>query len=114
MSYEVYLTETFQKCVKKFKKKFPHIKEDLSALIKNLQSGPSIGNPIPGWDKKIWKIRVGSTDLKRGKSGGFRVIYFWNPGKPDVYLLFTYFKGEKEDVTPKEIEDLLKKLEQEL
>jgi mRNA-degrading endonuclease RelE of RelBE toxin-antitoxin system len=114
MSYEVYLADTFQKCVKRLKKKFPHIKEDLSPIIKSLQNDPDSGDPIPGWEKKIWKIRVGSTDLKRGKSGGFRVIYLWGPGQPNVFLLFTYFKGEKEDVTHKEIEALLNKLDKEL
>jgi mRNA-degrading endonuclease RelE of RelBE toxin-antitoxin system len=114
MSYDIYLADTFQKCIKTLKKKFPHIKEDFSPLFKALQCDPSIGDPIPGWKKTIWKIRVGSTDLKRGKRGAFRVIYAWNTEKPNIYLLFAYFKGEKEDVTDKEIEVLLKKLDQEL
>ena len=110
MSYEIYLPQTFQRCIKSLKKKFPRIKDDLSPLFQNLQDNSEIGNPIPGWHCKVWKIRVSSRDLKRGKSGGFRVVYVWTPGQPILYPLFIYFKGEKEDITKAEIEDLLRKL----
>jgi len=82
----------------------------LSPLFQNLQNNPEIGDPIPGWHRKIWKARVSSRDLKRGKSGGFRVIYAWTQGQLIVYLLLAYFKGEKEEITKAEIEVLLKKL----
>jgi mRNA-degrading endonuclease RelE of RelBE toxin-antitoxin system len=110
MIYEIYLPRTLQKCVKRLKKKFPHIKDDLSLLFQNLKNNPEIGDPIPGWHRKIWKVRVSSRDLKRGKSGAFRVIYAWTAGQPILYPLFIYFKGEKEDITKEEIENLLRKL----
>jgi mRNA-degrading endonuclease RelE of RelBE toxin-antitoxin system len=114
MNYEIYLPQTFQRCVKLLKKKFPHIKDDLSSLFQQLQNNPEAGDPIPGWHRTIWKVRVSSTDLKKGKSGGFRVIYFWSVGEATLYPLFVYFKGEKEDITKAEIETLLKKLSIEL
>ena len=110
MSYEIYLPQTFQRCIKSLKKKFPHIKDDLFPLFQNLQKNPKIGDSIPGWNRKIWKLRASSKDLKRGKSGGFRVIYAWTSGERVVYPLFVYFKGERQDVTRSEIEGLLKKL----
>jgi mRNA-degrading endonuclease RelE of RelBE toxin-antitoxin system len=110
MSYEIYLPQTLQRCIKSLKKKFPHIKDDLSPIFENLQNNPEARDPIPGWHRKIRKVRVSSRDLKRGKIGGFRVIYAWTPGQPIVYPLFTYFKGEKEDITKGEIENLLRKL----
>ena len=110
MSYEIHLPQTFQRCIKHLKKKFPHIKDDLSILFQSLQEDPQIGEPIPGWNRKIWKIRVSSRDLKRGKSGAFRVIYAWTSREQILYPLFVYFKGEKEDITKAEIETLLRKL----
>ena len=110
MTYEIYLPQTFQRSVKLLKKKFPHIKDDLSRLFHNLQEDPQIGDPISGWKRKIWKIRAASRDLRRGKSGAFRVIYAWTSGKRVVYPLFVYFKGERENVTKIEIDTLLKKL----
>ena len=110
MSYEIYLPQTFQKCIRHLKKKFPRIKDDLLILFQDLQKDPQIGDAIPGWNRKVWKIRIPSRDLKRGKSGAFRVIYAWASGDRILYPLFVYFKGEKEDITKAEIEGLLKKL----
>jgi len=110
MSYEIYLTQSFQRCIKQLKKKFPRIKDDFSPLFKSLQEDPQIGNPIPGWNRKVWSIRTSSRDLKRGKSGAFRLIYAWIFGEWTLYPLFVYFKGEKEDITKAEIEALLKRL----
>ena len=114
MSYDVQLTETFQKSIKALKKKYPHVKNDLLSQIKTLEKDPSAGDPIPGWNTEIWKVRVASSDVKKGKRGGYRLIYFWKPGEIKIYLLVTYFKGEKAEITKKEIETLLKKLNQEL
>jgi len=48
--------------------------------------------------------------MKKGKSGAFRIIYFFKENDRRVYLLTIYFKGDKEDISPDEIEKLLKKL----
>lgn len=80
MSYEAYLTETFQKSIKILKKKFPRVKDDLYSIIKILEEDPTIGDPIPGWNKEIWKVRAASSDVKKGKRGGFRLIYLWRAG----------------------------------
>lgn len=114
MTYDVHLTETFQKSIKALKKKYPHVKNDILGQIKTLEEDPSGGDPIPGWNKEVWKVRVASSDVKKGKRGGYRLIYFWKTGEMKVYLLVAYFKGEKAEITKKEIESLLKKLNEEL
>ena len=114
MTYDVHLADTFQKSIKILKKKYPHVKEDLLSQVKALEENPSAGDPIPGWNKEVWKARVASSDVKRGKRGGYRLIYFWKAGEMKVYLLVAYFKGEKAGITKKDIETLLKKLSEEL
>ena len=114
MTYDVHLTETFQKSIKALEKKYPHVKNDLFNQIKALEEDPSPGDPISGWNKEVWKVRAASSDVKKGKRGGYRLIYFWKAGEMTIYLLFVYFKGEKGDITKKEIESLLKKLNEEL
>lgn len=42
------------------------------------------------------------------KRGGFRVIYYWNKPETRVYLLLTYVKPHKGDVTDKELEEALR------
>ena len=114
MNYKVYLTETFQKSMKILKKKFDRAKDDIAGTIQAIEENPTIGAPIPGWNKDIWKIRTASSDVKKGKRGGFRSIYFWKSGEINVYMLAAYFKGDKQDISKKEIEEILKKLNQEL
>ncbi|MCD6295746.1 MAG: hypothetical protein J7M30_01175 [Deltaproteobacteria bacterium] len=48
MTYEAYLTATFQKYIKILKKKFRRVKDDLSRIIEILERDPTIGDPIPG------------------------------------------------------------------
>jgi mRNA-degrading endonuclease RelE of RelBE toxin-antitoxin system len=48
MTYDVELTQTFQKSIKALKRKYPHINDDLFSQIKALEEDPSAGNPIPG------------------------------------------------------------------
>jgi len=40
----------------------PHIKDDLSPLFQNLQNNPRVGDPIPGWHRKIWRGREGERE----------------------------------------------------
>ena len=114
MSYEAYLTETFQKSIRILKKKFRRVKDDLSGILQTLEEAPTIGDPIPGWNKEIWKVRAASSDVKNGKRGGFRLIYLWKSGEFRVYLLVAYYKGDKTDISKKDIDELLKKLNKEL
>lgn len=114
MSYDVHLTETFQKSVKALKKKYPHFKDDLLGQIEVLEENPFAGSAIPGWNKEIWKVRVASSDVKRGKRAGFRIIYSVHAEELKIYFLAAYFKGKKTEITKNEIKSLLKKLNQEL
>jgi mRNA-degrading endonuclease RelE of RelBE toxin-antitoxin system len=114
MTYDVQLTETFQKSIRALKKKYPQVKDDLLSQVKALEEDPFAGDPIPGWNKEVWKVRVASSDVKKGKRGGYRLIYFWKAGETKVYLLLACFKGEKAEISKKEIERLLKKLDEEL
>jgi mRNA-degrading endonuclease RelE of RelBE toxin-antitoxin system len=114
MTYDVHLAETFQKSIRALKKKYPHVKDDLLGQIKALEEDATAGDPIPGWNKEVWKVRVASSDVKKGKRGCYRLIYFWKAGEMKVYLLAVYFKGEKQEISKPEIEALLKKLSEEL
>ena len=114
MNYKAYLTETFQKSMKILKKKYRRVKDDIAGTIQAIEEDPTIGDPISGWNKEIWKVRTASSDVKKGKRGGFRSIYLWKSGEITAYMLVAYFKGDKQDISKKEIEEILKKLNQEL
>ena len=114
MTYDVLLTKTFQNSLKILKKKYPSVKDDLLTVIHGLENNPSKGVAIQGWDSKVWKVRAANSDATRGKSGGYRAIYYWDSCSTTVYLLFTYAKTQQVDMDKRSIEKLLKKLLDEL
>ena len=57
MNYKVYLTETFRKSMKILKKKYRRAKDDIASTIQTIEEDPTIGDPIPGWNKEIWKAK---------------------------------------------------------
>jgi mRNA-degrading endonuclease RelE of RelBE toxin-antitoxin system len=66
--------------------------------------------PMPAYHRKLWKTRIPSTDMKRGKSGGFRMIFYYNEDAPNkIYRLAVYVKAEREDLSPREMQLLYKR-----
>jgi mRNA-degrading endonuclease RelE of RelBE toxin-antitoxin system len=109
MSYEVMAVEYFRRRLKKLSKKYRRIGEDYKSLIETLENNLSEGDAIPGFGNKIYKIRMRSSNMKRGKRGGFRVIYYLSDHI--VYLLTIYAKAKKEEVSVKEIKEALRELD---
>ncbi len=77
MDYRIIPTPQFQREVKYLKKKYRHIVSDLEDLNKLLAENPSCGDPIEGLGGKIFKMRFASSDTKKGKSKGYRIIYYY-------------------------------------
>lgn len=78
-----------------------------------LEQNPFVGVAIPGYEGAVWKLRVTNTSARRGKQGGFRIIYLLNELTEYCYLLIIYSKTDKTNITSEELENLLKALEQE-
>jgi len=52
--------------------------------------------------------------MKRGKSGGYRLIYYLKESNStNIYLLTIYAKSKKENISTKDIQSLLKELNNE-
>lgn len=112
MSFRIEPTSYFQRQTRKLFKKYRKIVEDLDEINQTLTKNPQAGDPIEGFNNLIWKIRMGSSDMQRGKSGGFRIIYLFRDTLSEViYLLTIYSKTEQEDIDKQEIMDILKKVD---
>jgi len=72
---------------------------------------PEQGDRIPGTGG-LRKIRWGA--LGRGKRGGARVIYFWDPAEETFYMLLVYSKSRQEDLTPEQVRVLKRLIREEL
>jgi mRNA-degrading endonuclease RelE of RelBE toxin-antitoxin system len=107
MNYEIEVTSFFAKQLKRLSKKFPSLKNEFSLLIKdlenNIKTGVQIGN-------NCYKIRISIASKKKGKSGGARVITHLQITNSKLYLLSIYDKSEKDNITEKELDELLKNI----
>lgn len=105
MSFNVIVTTGFKKHAKSIGKKHHSLKSDIEALIGSLEQNPLQGEPL---GKDCYKVRMAITSKGKGKSGGSRVITCVKVVDKDVYLLTIYDKSEKENISDKELDELLK------
>ncbi|HEY4668031.1 MAG TPA: type II toxin-antitoxin system RelE/ParE family toxin [Anaerolineales bacterium] len=49
----------------------------------------------------------------RGKRGGVRVIYYWAANQEQLFMLLMYPKSERDDLTPAQLRQLRKLVEEE-
>jgi mRNA-degrading endonuclease RelE of RelBE toxin-antitoxin system len=104
MSYKVKSIDIFEKQAKRLIKKFPSLKNELLELIDDLEEKPQQGTAI---GKNCYKVRIAIASKGKGKSGGARVITNFVVTEKTVYLLSIYDKSEQDNLTDKELEDLL-------
>jgi mRNA-degrading endonuclease RelE of RelBE toxin-antitoxin system len=97
--FKLFFSEHFKKQLRKLKKKFPHIKDDLLARIElfDVKTEISIG-------RSIYKIRIGSSDMQKGKSGGFRYYLYLYIKKDLLMPLCIYPKSQTESISENELQ----------
>ena len=71
MPYKIEATPAFLSEAKKLSKKYPSLKNDITALAKQLALTPDQGIPL---GNGAYKIRLAIAIKAKGKSGGARVI----------------------------------------
>ncbi len=107
MSYEVKSIAVFEKQAKRLIKKYNYLKKELFELIQELKENPEQGISI---GNGCFKIRIAISSKGKGKSGGARIITNLVVTDNTVYLLSIYDKAEKENLTNKELDELLKSI----
>jgi len=105
MNFNIFTTSFFERQLKTLSKKYPSIKNDYKALIDSLKEEPKQGEAL---GKDCYKIRMAITSKGKGKSSGSRVITCVKIVAESVFLLSIYDKGNKENISDKELDNLLK------
>jgi len=100
------ITAFFAQTSKKLQKKYPHIKDDLTPLVKKLKQGVLEGDRLQGFEGNIYKVRVASSDQKKGKSGGFRVVYYAITEDEEINLIFIFPKAYQANLNPNQIKKI--------
>lgn len=105
MKFNVLSITPFDKQLKRLAKKYPSLKKEFAQLIKELEKDPVQGTPI---GSSCYKIRLSIASKGKGKSGGARVITYVRITETSVYLLSIYDKSQQDNISDKEIKELLK------
>lgn len=103
MRYEIVTIPRFEKDAKRLKKRFPHIKRDLTSLIKNLEANPQSGTPL---GDNLFKIRIPNSSIPASKSGGFRVITYYVTDEK-LYLVTMYSKTDQDTIVTKKLMEII-------
>jgi len=105
MNLTIKALESFKKDVKKLFKKYKNIPNDLKKLQEELQSNPKAGIEL---GNNCYKIRVINSSIPKGKSAGFRVVYYFIDKYGVIYLMNIYSKSDLENISDEKILEILK------
>jgi len=106
----VSFTTRFEKDIRRLAKRYRSINEDIQGLIQQLEGGELPGEQIPNFEKAVFKVRVKDSDIQKGKSGGYRVIYYLKT-EQQIILVTLYSKSERSDITVTEIRGILSQVD---
>ena len=111
MNYSIILSSTFKRSIRRLKRRYPRVQDDMSEAITVLQKSPRLGVVIPH-SNGVRKMRVRNRDAQRGKSGGYRLIYYVvDEPQERLTLLFAYSKSDRSDITQAELQTFLEELD---
>ena len=108
MSFKIISIPSFDKELKILSKRHRSIPKDYEKLLDDLEGNPNMGDEII---QNCFKIRMAITSKGKGKSGGARLITFVYVQHETVYLLSIYDKSDKEDISDKELRDIITSLD---
>lgn len=106
MTTKVETPKPFLREVGQLAKKYPAVFAELDGLIEQLENDQRPGDKIPRVGRDVYKVRLPNPSAQRGKSGGFRVIYYVQLAD-SVLLVSIYSKTDRDDITPEEIRRIL-------
>lgn len=107
---KIFFADHFKRQVKRLKKKYPQVKEDLLGELERFEVGDgswladSKLQNIVHVGSSIYKLRVGSSNMAKGKSGGFRSYVFFYRRQEMLVPLCIYAKSDTESISSGELQ----------
>ncbi|MGB5973179.1 MAG: type II toxin-antitoxin system RelE/ParE family toxin [Nodosilinea sp.] len=99
---EIEVSSDFKRNLRTLAKRYRHIRSDLEPLLVQLQTGDCPGDQISGIVYAVFKVRLRNSDVQRGRSSGYRVIYYLKT-KAKIILVTIYYKSDQGDIPDRTI-----------
>ncbi len=106
-SVQVRASIHFKRKLKRLVKKYRRVRSDIEPIITLLEQGETPGDRVQGVKAVAYKIRAPNTDAGKGKSGGYRIIYYIQT-RTTIILIMIYSKTEQANFIPQEIARIIK------
>ena len=106
MNLKILRLGNFSKEAKRLYKKYKKLPIDLKTLGKRLTENPKVGIDLGA---NCYKTRLENSSIPTGKSGGFRIVYYYYDGEENLYLLSIFSKRDMENISDERVLELLEK-----
>ena len=101
----------FDRKLERFVRKHPRSDDQVERLIYQLRRDERPGQRVPRVGYNLYKVRLRNPAARRGKSGGFRVIYYVQL-HDRVTLLTIYSKTDDNDISIAEMRQLAREADE--
>ncbi len=96
--YQVIILPYFRRQIKPLVKRYRHFKDDVISVLENFDKSNCVS-----LGANVYKMRFKVTDIPKGKSKSFRMIVLLVEVEKFVVPVCVYFKGDRQDISKKEI-----------
>jgi mRNA-degrading endonuclease RelE of RelBE toxin-antitoxin system len=108
---ELLFSDEFKSRLRTLAKRYRKIQSDLQPLLEDLESGNFGGDRISGvGENPVFKIRLRNSDIRKGKSAGYRVIYEVR-GPVCVLLVVIYSKSDESSIAAEKLREIISEFE---
>lgn len=103
---QIAFTADFKRDVARLYRRFRNIQHDVDTFIQLLRDENLPGDKVRGVGYDVYKARICSRDMKKGKSGGYRALYYVR--RADRIVLVTlYAKSDQSDISPNLLKQII-------
>ena len=103
-------TPEFKRNLRALSKRYRHIRSDIQPLIEQLEKGEVVGDKITGVKYSVFKVRILNSDIQKGKSAGYRLIYY-SKSSTNIILITIYSKSDQSDISATKIRSIINELD---
>ena len=102
------LSPEYKRNLRDLSKRYRNIRSDTQDALQQIQAGNFVGDRIAGLgeDYVVIKVRVKNSNIQKGKSAGYRLVYQVESAV-SVFLLTIYSKSDRDDISATEVLDIL-------
>jgi mRNA-degrading endonuclease RelE of RelBE toxin-antitoxin system len=107
---QVEASDAFERSLRSLLKRYRSILDDLQPLIETLENNQRPGDKITNTGFDVYKVRLKNSEIGKGKSAGYRVIYYIQTGDR-IILLTLYAKSDQASISAQTIREIIRDIE---